>query len=214
MVERPLCMREVLGSTPGFSIQSQRPTLRLSFLTGGVLRRTQIATVVSNRTAFATRDDNFTQLFGEFQLKIYFRLLPRSFPSHFIITGATIKSLIINERLLWETSLLFTIGPMHAYHQSPTSYHQASLLKNYFQTSKIFHICHVGILSIHTALGIHWCQCSRYQALNVRLGGETRASFVNMHEAHHKNYCHRRFGYLHDVIFSSIFCFPIGRDLL
>ena len=43
----------------------------------------------------------------------------------------------------------------------------------------------------------------------MRLGGETRASFVNMHEAHHKNYCHRRFGYLHDVIFSSIFCFPI-----
>ena len=81
----------------------------------GVLRRTQIATVVSNRTAFATTDDNFTQLFGKFQLKIYFRLLPRSFPSHFIITGATIKSLIINELLLWETSLLFTIGPMHAY---------------------------------------------------------------------------------------------------
>ena len=80
----------------------------------GVLRRTQIATVVSNRTAFAMRDDNFTQLFGKFQLKIYFQLLPGSFPSHFIITRATIKSLIINELLPWETSLLFTIGPMHA----------------------------------------------------------------------------------------------------
>ena len=28
---------------------------------------------------------------------------------------------------------------------------------------------------------------SRYQALNARLAGETRASFVNMPEAHHKN---------------------------
>ena len=46
---------------------------------------------------------------------------------------------------------------------------------------------------------------SRYQALNARLAGETRASFVNMHEAHHKNYCHRRFGCLHDVMWPSYY---------
>lgn len=135
-------------------------------------------------------------------------------PSHFIITRATIKSLIINELLLWETSLLFTIGPMHAYIRVQPLTTKPRSSKSYFQTSKIFHRCHVGILSIHTALGIHWCHCSPYQALNARLGGETRASFVNRQEAHHKNYYHRRFGYLHDVISSSIFCFPIGRDLL
>ena len=120
---------------------------------------------------------------------------------------------VINELLLWETSLLFTIGPMHAYIRVQRLTTKPHSSKSYFQTSKIFHICHVGILSIHTGLGIHWCQCSRYQVLNARLGGERRASFVNMHEAHHKNYCHRRFGYLHDVICSSIFCFRIGRNI-
>ena len=101
MVERPLCMREVLGSTPGILHTKSASYFTTHDPDWDVLRRTQIATVVSNRTAFATRDDNFTQLFGKFQLKIYFRLLPGSFPSHFIITGATIKSLIINELLLW-----------------------------------------------------------------------------------------------------------------
>ena len=49
----------------------------------------------------------------------------------------------------------------------------------------------------------------------MRLGGETRASFVNMHEAHHKNYCHRRFGYLHDVTFSACtFCFLISDHVM
>ena len=46
----------------------------------GLLRRTQIATVVSNRTAFVMRDDNFKQLFGKFQVKIYFRLPAGRFP--------------------------------------------------------------------------------------------------------------------------------------
>ena len=46
----------------------------------GVLRRTQIATVVSNRTAFPMRDDNFKQLFDKFQVKIYFRLPAGRFP--------------------------------------------------------------------------------------------------------------------------------------
>ena len=46
----------------------------------GVLRRTQIATVVSNRTAFPMRDDNCKQLFDKFQVKIYFRLPAGRFP--------------------------------------------------------------------------------------------------------------------------------------
>ena len=70
MVERPLCMREVLGSAPalhagGTGIDARiLHTKSASYFTAhdpdcGGLRRTQIATVVSNRTAFATRDDKF-----------------------------------------------------------------------------------------------------------------------------------------------------------
>ena len=115
MVERPLCMREVLGSTPGFSIQSQRPTLRLTFLTGAcsdALKLQQQSLIERHSQREMTI---LHSCLVSFSSKYIFRLLPRSFPSHFIITGATIKSLIINELLLWETSLLFTIGPMHAY---------------------------------------------------------------------------------------------------
>ena len=103
----------------------------------GVLRRTQIATVVSNRTAFAMRDDNFKQLFGKFQVKIYFRLPAGRFPGR--ACSLPLHNYKSDDKVTYN-QWTFAVGnksviynrPYACLHQSPTSHHQASLLKKLF----------------------------------------------------------------------------------